>query len=584
MAKKNIIEFPDIGEGGGFGNPSNPTSGPLNPLDSKYYQRSSVRNPQISNFARSFQVVLGLRKDPGVDFTDLQEAVNKVSDQGGGTILVTPGTYPMTETVIMKRDVSIEGISPQQSIFDFSNMVAFTGDLTTGGGIIGQGILRENSGLGTIAVTNNSKTVTGTSTTFTTASAGDSIIIAGIPYKIDAIASATSLTLERTYNGKTITGQDYAIYYPIVNVSISKVTVRDGEGAGFGFFYGENISLEDVHSIGWRLNNSSIGYGVYPSDVYELFMKNVRVSDNESHGIFSLINRAQYLSFITAANNDGDGLHIEGADDSFITHTIASNNGDNGFSIESNRCRIEVSKAENNVNDGFNLTGDSSLSVLALCADNTVINNLAKANGGDGIHIFDAVSDVGFGQDPDLVTRNAIVANALIDNGGYGINIDFETGVGGEDNSGLTNNQIKGGNSFSGNTSGKVNDLGLNTKIASRLVALNPPIQVLSANPADTNWTDLDVTAETSADTYAVQLSVGINASTVARSAYIRTNGSAEAQGNTTIVLHNPVVSQAHYHPFTVAVDSGQIFEWSVNNADVTALVITVLGYWESTY
>ena len=60
---------------------------------------------------------------------------------------------------------------------------------------------------GTVAVTNSSVTVTGTSTAFTTElKVGNSLVIASVPYGIVAIANTTSLTLSGVYAGTTDTG------------------------------------------------------------------------------------------------------------------------------------------------------------------------------------------------------------------------------------------------------------------------------------------------------------------------------------------------------------------------------------------
>ena len=586
MAKKRkITEFPsipDLPEGS-----SAATFSANNPFDTKNVARGAVRNPQIVNAARAYQAILGPVKSPGIDFTDLQEAVNSVSDRGGGTIILTPGVYPMPETVFLKQDVSIEGISTQRSVLDFSQMIEYTGsEFATGGGLIGEGTLRENSGIGTIAITSDSKTVTGTSTAFGSVTKGDNLIVAGIPYKIDSVASGTSLTLEKAYRGKTISGEDYEIYAPIVNISISKLTVKEGIGVGIGFVRAQNISIEDVTSSGWRQTSGNLGFGVRQSDCYQLFMKNVSALDNESHGIFSEVNRAQYLSFITAANNEGDGVRLEGSDDTFLTHTIASNNGANGVYLkESERSRVEVVRAEGNVSRGFYLTGDSSDSLLTSCADNMIVNCIARDNGSDGIKIFDEVSDVGFGQTADIITRNSLVANTLIDNGGYGINIDFETGVGGEDNSGLTDNSIRGGNSFSGNTSGKVNDNGSNTKIATGFVAKDDPVALVSgADPSGTTFTEVDCTAATSADCYAVAVHIFMKSdTTAARYLKIRKNG--DATNDTTLWrVNNPVVAQYGHGTVVTAVDTGQIFEYGASHTDVNDLYITLTGFFERTY
>ena len=60
---------------------------------------------------------------------------------------------------------------------------------------------------GTVAVTNSNTTVTGTGTEFATElKAGNSLVIATVPYGIAAIANTTSLTLSSVYAGSTASG------------------------------------------------------------------------------------------------------------------------------------------------------------------------------------------------------------------------------------------------------------------------------------------------------------------------------------------------------------------------------------------
>jgi hypothetical protein len=60
---------------------------------------------------------------------------------------------------------------------------------------------------GTVAVTNNSPTVTGASTTFTTdLVVGDNIIINSLAFTVNIISSDTSLTLSSNYSGVTASG------------------------------------------------------------------------------------------------------------------------------------------------------------------------------------------------------------------------------------------------------------------------------------------------------------------------------------------------------------------------------------------
>lgn len=72
----------------------------------------------------------------------------------------------------------------------------------------------ENYTTGTIAVTNNSATVTGTGTTWNTANnirAGNFLFIDDTPYEVLTVGGTTSITLTQPYQGTTASGLSYKI-------------------------------------------------------------------------------------------------------------------------------------------------------------------------------------------------------------------------------------------------------------------------------------------------------------------------------------------------------------------------------------
>jgi hypothetical protein len=69
---------------------------------------------------------------------------------------------------------------------------------------------------GTIAVTNGSKAVVGTGTTFTTQlKSGNTIVIANVEYRVESITDNTHLTLHADYaTGLSITANEQPAYIP----------------------------------------------------------------------------------------------------------------------------------------------------------------------------------------------------------------------------------------------------------------------------------------------------------------------------------------------------------------------------------
>jgi hypothetical protein len=65
--------------------------------------------------------------------------------------------------------------------------------------------------------------------------------------------------------------------------------------------------------------------------------------------------------------------------------------------------------------------------------------------------------------------------------------------------------------------------------------------------------------------------------------AYLRKTGTSDAQDNTTAVATNPTTTSVKgIAGTTVALDSSQSFDYSVNSSDVSVLIIELRGYWET--
>ncbi len=106
---------------------------------------------------------------------------------------------------------------------------------------------------------------------------------------------------------------------------------------------------------------------------------------------------------------------------------------------------------------------------------------------------------------------------------------------------------------------------------------------VEAADPADANFADVDCTAATSATCYAVTGQVHFVSATAAKALYVRKNSSSTAAGLINKVASIWTASGYSIGSYTTAVDTGQVFEYAVNNADVSAVYITITGYWETT-
>ena len=124
--------------------------------------------------------------------------------------------------------------------------------------------------------------------------------------------------------------------------------------------------------------------------------------------------------------------------------------------------------------------------------------------------------------------------------------------------------------------------IGQNSVRATRFVYIDPAVEVLSVNPNDTNFThDVDVTAQTSATTFAIAGRVSFRASSAGIAAYIRPNGSSQGIDDETSIIRNQNANSIIRSSFIVGTDTSQIFEWAVGSTLADLFRIAVTGYWE---
>jgi hypothetical protein len=318
---------------------------------------------------------------------------------------------------------------------------------------------------------------------------------------------------------------------------------------------------------------------------------------NQASG--DVVNSGQFLNCISW-NNSSRGFNVEDvAQVSFLGCKAISNNL--GFRLNANNSVVANSYAQTNNLDGIRIddasfctasnnvsraNGSAGISTVFTSStpDNAVIsgNNLLE-NAGDAIFI-DGDDSVIIGNSCDLpasgtgidlsgnADENNVVGNILDGNGN-----SSTTGI--EVDSSATGNFLNG-NKFIGVTTATT-DAGTSTVRASKFVALTTPISIVSANPGNTDWVPVDVSANVGTDTYAIDVSANIIAATAGRSLFLRPTGSALAADSLTTVVRNPTISAFpnYAHP-SVETDTSQSFDYSVNHADVSSVVIVLRGYW----
>ena len=550
-------------------NPPTPFLSPLNRIDSKYIQDSSIRNPSVKEKSRAFFAIVGPEGSTGVDFIDIQEAINAARDAGGGAILLKVGTYYPKHFITLYDNISLIGEDPDKTTIDGTGMglSANQASIFAGG--------EEVTNSGAISTTNGSTTIGGAGTSFisTGVKEGDTIYINAHPYSIRSIESETSLTIKEVYRGIAVSADIYAILRPKKNISLENFTLisnRSGtNNGGILFTWCEKVRCERI-----RVSNFS-GLGFTAESSFNFTFTECEASNcltgfevhDEASG--DRITNGEIINCYSWGNSSR-GYMLDGV--SIVRLTDSTANGNNvGIKVAGDEIVVSGCHSEFNVLYGImidtsiynrvigNNCSSNQYGIILTGAnqDNTIVGNICELNSNDGINV-----DNGEG--------NTITGNQCVANEDYGIALAANA----------TETYLSG-NYLSGNTSGKVSDSGTNTVRAVRYVPIVGRTQLYLDNPADTNWSTISVNSETSSDCFAVNLSFVIDASTAGRVAYVRKTDSGDGQNIQNSVAENSVAAIPNIASSMVEVNSTQQFDWSVNNADVSAFFIGILGYWE---
>lgn len=151
--------------------------------------------------------------------------------------------------------------------------------------------------------------------------------------------------------------------------------------------------------------------------------------------------------------------------------------------------------------------------------------------------------------------------------------------------SGLTAGNVTTNANLTGDvtSSGNATTIGAGTVHASMLVTAPTRfvpldnVQVFTGAGPNATFTDLDVTANTSATCYAVSGLVLLTIGGNLRWCQIRNNGSS----STAPAVYG-IINTTNAGAFITGVDANQIFEYTANGTGVATLTIWLTGYWET--
>lgn len=355
---------------------------------------------------------------------DLQGAINEVSDEGGGTVNLVPGTYTATANITLPSNVTLDG---NGSTIDF------------GGGAFQVLIQGTNAySTGTITATYGSAAIVGVGTTWTSDMVGRSILLGDYWYEITAFTDTTHITIGSVFIGTNLSGDTYVIATTVNNTRIEKITLTNSSVALLKFRYVNLLKIVEISLI-------SALQGIDGSDSNNIYLLDGSFVDScTSDGI--VYNNVPFCVFdnFLISNITGTGLDLTRVSNTGIG--LFSLQGITGVGLKFTNC-YDLGL----INYAFIKCSSHAIEFVSGNRDMNIGYGYIDSAGGDGIKLT-ATSDT-----------IEIQQSSIINCTGYGINIAAVT----------DDNNIIAGNSFINNTAGNIQDLGTLT-----IIAGNSPIAV----------------------------------------------------------------------------------------------------------
>lgn len=92
------------------------------PLLAQKYAEGNIQDPSNYFSSKAFiKVVVGTKRGNGVDFIDIQKAIDTVNQAGGGVIFFRAGTYIIDRNITLYSKIKLLGEDYATTIFDFND-------------------------------------------------------------------------------------------------------------------------------------------------------------------------------------------------------------------------------------------------------------------------------------------------------------------------------------------------------------------------------------------------------------------------------------------------------------------------------
>lgn len=355
----------------------------------------------------------------------IQERINEAHEKGGGVIYLDVGTFYLDTNLILYSNIILRGAGIFSTILDFGNgaySVLIQGD--------------DSYSTGTVSVTADSTTVTGSGTTFTDDMVGQSILIDGDYYEISQRNSNTEIVLSSGFSGATQSGLAFYITTLKTGVFVEQMTIQNTsthaiiiDGAyvpvvTFVAIYDADRGVSVTNTIGFEKIDGEIAdcaVGIYMDKSYSFFIETEFIYNCTSHG-----------------------LQIdEGGDATMSNFGISNCGGKGALFTNTSRLSILAFTVDSNTSHGFEFVSG--------CEGCQFISGAVVQNGGDGVKMTATTDKV------------SIAAVEFSSNSGYGVNIAASS----------CDNNVIVGNVFTGNTTDGLNDSGSGTIIQANYGVVN---------------------------------------------------------------------------------------------------------------
>lgn len=294
----------------------------------------------------------------------LTPALESLRSAGGGTLLLLDGVHIVNEDIEISSDITIRGVSAESTIIDFNGTASSLTHIPN---------IPVTPVGGTMAITQGSKTVTGTGSDFIDSTydfeVGETFLFVGTFgdgydtskqwYPVASIESDTSLTLNRQYDGHSISGEAGYIGNPLKNIIIENLTLRNSTSY--------LIDLEESLNIKIRsCNFSEAGnYAIRLSAVSDVVVEDCTIENGSSSAFFAQASARITLRFLQIIGNDNDSISVVSVSDLQIVDCYCTGNDNNFRLSDSIRVRISDCVGINNYNAV--LVSDSELVQVVNC-------------------------------------------------------------------------------------------------------------------------------------------------------------------------------------------------------------------------